>query len=92
MKRNAGPRLTWRDRDKANILREAIGETLFGELRQRNAYDLEVLSYVRETFQRRIGEVPGLEHARADFRSRCRKRESVWARCRRVISERIRSI
>ena len=92
VKRNAGPRLTWRDRDKANILREAIGETLFGELRQRNAYDLEVLSYVRETFQRRIGEVPGLEHARADFRSRCRKRESVWSRCRRVISERIRSI
>lgn len=91
VKRNAGPRLTWRDRDKATFLRESIGEHVFGELRERNACDLEVVRFARETFQERLGQVHDLESARAEFRSRCRKQESLWARWKRAISERIRS-
>ena len=92
VKQNAGPRLTWRNRDKAAVLREALGDTLFDELRQRNAYDLEVVSFARETLRRRIAEVPDIERARSDFQSRCRNRQGLWSRCRRAISERIRSM
>jgi hypothetical protein len=92
VKRNAGPRLTWRDCDKVTVLRQAIGEDVFGELRERNAPDLELLGYARRMFQERLGEIHDLELARAEFRARCRKQEGVWARWKRAVSDRIRSI
>ena len=92
VKRNEGPRLTGGNRDKTAILREAVGDALFDELRQRNTYDLETVSFARETFQRRIEEVPNFEHARSEFQSRCRRRQSLWSRFRFAFSDRMWSI
>jgi len=92
VKRNEGPRLIGRNRDKTAILRGAVGAALFNELRQRNAYDVETVGFARETFQRRIAEVPNVEHARREFQSRCRRRQSLWSRCRDTFLDRLRSI
>jgi hypothetical protein len=92
VKQNEGPRLTGRNRDKTAILSEVVGEALLNELRQRNAYDVEIVRFARETFQRRIAGVPNIEHARSEFQSRCRRLQSLWSKFRLAVSDRIRSI
>jgi len=89
VKRNEGPRLTGRNGDKTAILREEVGDALFHELRQRNAYDVEIVRFARETFQQRIAAVPNVERARSEFQSRCRMRQSLWSKVRFAFSDRI---
>lgn len=63
--------------DAEGVLRRELGDKLFGEYVQRNAFDFRLIAVVRRLFDQRLAEVNDLDEKLQEFRRRCRKRQGL---------------